>query len=112
MKHRIFTVFDVKAQAYLPPFCMPETAMAVRVFTDCVNADDHQFAKHPGDYTLFELGSWDDSCATIAAVAGSKVVNGLEVIFVEAARDREEARVAEDQLSLELVNGEDENETA
>ncbi len=80
MKHKIFTVFDVKAQAYLPPWCMPERGMAVRVFSDCVNSDEHQFGKHPGDYTLFELGIWDDSVAILTTQAGSKVCNGLECV--------------------------------
>ena len=80
MKHKMFSIFDVKASAYLPPFILPETAMAVRVFADCVNSDDHQFGKHPGDYTLFELGVWDDSCAALAVHASTKVVNGLEVV--------------------------------
>ena len=80
MKHKIFTVFDVKAQAYLPPFVLPERGMAMRVFSDCVNSKDHQFGLHPGDYTLFELGVWDDSVAVFATVAGMKVCNGLEVV--------------------------------
>lgn len=82
MKHKVFSIFDVKAQAYLPPFYMPETAMAIRVFSDCVNSGDHQFGKHPGDYTLFEMGVWDDSICVITCGAGaSKVVNGLEVVI-------------------------------
>ncbi len=84
MKHRIFSIFDVKAQAYLPPFCLGETGMAVRVFSDCVNSSDHQFGKHPGDYTLFELGSFDDSvCVVSCTPSALKVVNGLEVVVTE-----------------------------
>ncbi len=81
MKHKVFSIFDVKASAYLPPFFMPEQAMAVRVFSDCVNSDDHQFGKHPGDYTLFEMGVWDDvNCSLKCPEGAAKVVNGLEVV--------------------------------
>ncbi len=81
MKHKMFSVFDVKAQAYLPPFCLHETAMAVRAFSDCVNGGDHQFGRHPGDYTLFELGSFDDSVCVVSCTASAmKVCNGLEVV--------------------------------
>lgn len=81
MKHKIFSIFDVKASAYLPPFYMPETAMAIRVFSDCVNSKDHQFGKHPGDYTLFEVGTWDDAvCVISCKPSAGKVVNGLEVV--------------------------------
>ncbi len=82
MKHKMFTVFDSAAGAYLPPFVLPAEAMAVRVFSDCVNSSDHQFGKHPSDYTLFELGVWDDSAGVVSLLpsGGGKIVNGLEVI--------------------------------
>lgn len=63
MIHSIFTVYDTKAQAYLPPFILPRAEMAKRIFSDCINSDDHQFGKHPEDYTLFHLGNWDDDTA-------------------------------------------------
>ncbi len=82
MQHRMFSVFDSKAAAHLPPFFFPETAMAVRVFTDCVNDDGHAFGKHPGDYTLFEFGVWDDAkCVVECYPSALAVGNGLE--FVE-----------------------------
>ncbi len=61
MIHKIFSIFDQKAKAYLPPFVLPEVGMATRTFADCVNSEEHQFGRHPGDYTLMELGTWDDS---------------------------------------------------
>lgn len=57
MMQKIFTIYDSKAHAYLPPFFLPEAGMAVRVFSDCVNDKSHQFSKHPGDYTLFQIGT-------------------------------------------------------
>lgn len=55
----IYTVYDVKARAYLPPFNLPEDGMARRTFGDCCNDKNHQFGAHPEDYTLFKLGEWD-----------------------------------------------------
>ncbi len=89
MKHKIFSIFDSKAGAYLPPFCLGQTAMALRVFSDCVNSGDHQFGKHPGDYTLFELGTFDDSvCVVSCTPSAVKVVNGLEVVLVPDLPDQ------------------------
>lgn len=56
----VFSVHDVKADAFLPPFILPKQSMAIRVFSDCINSPDHQFGRHPADYTLFRLGSFDD----------------------------------------------------
>lgn len=78
MNFRIFSVYDNKAKAYLPPFIMPEQGQAVRVFADCVNSKDHQFNKHPSDYTLFELGMFDDNKGKIAATAPLAIGNGVE----------------------------------
>ncbi len=60
---QVFTVFDSKAEAYLPPFYLITRGQAIRAFTDSVNDPNHQFAKHPEDYTLFLLGSFEDSSA-------------------------------------------------
>ncbi len=79
MKHKIFCVYDSAADAYLPPFFMPESGQAIRVFGDCVNSADHQFGKHPSDYTLFFLGGFDDRSAWIdLESAPVKLINGVE----------------------------------
>lgn len=58
---QVFSVFDSMVGAYLPPFYMQSKGGALRAFTDSVNDFDHQFNKHPHDFCLFELGSFDDS---------------------------------------------------
>ncbi len=65
MKHLMFSIYDDKANAYLPPFTLPRAEMAQRTFSDCVNSENHAFALHPGDYTLYELGVFDDETAEI-----------------------------------------------
>ncbi len=81
MIHKIFTIYDEKARAYLTPFFLPESGMAVRTFADCVNSESHQFGKHPSDYTLFTLGVWDDSDATLNFHDRSlSLGNGVEFI--------------------------------
>ncbi len=81
MNHKMFTIFDEKAKAYLTPFFLPESGMAVRTFADCVNSETHQFGKHPSDYTLFTLGVWDDSDAQLNMFDRSiSLGNGVEFI--------------------------------
>jgi hypothetical protein len=62
---KMFSVFDSKAEAYLQPFFMRSTGEAVRAFGDLVQGADNQFSKHPQDYVLFELGSWDELKASM-----------------------------------------------
>lgn len=79
MIHKMFTIHDLKARAYLPPFFLPEEGMAKRTFADCVNSDSHQFSMHPEDYTLFMLGTWDDSTSQAQLNnAAISLGNGIE----------------------------------
>ncbi len=57
---RIFTVYDEKAAAYLPPFSFGQIGEAVRSFIDAANHADHKFNKNAEDFTLYHLGSFDD----------------------------------------------------
>lgn len=85
MIYKQFSVHDVKAGAYLPPFVLPRAAQASRIFMDCVNSKDHQFGNHPEDYTLFELGSWDDETAQYQLHdAPISLGNGVEYVRTEA----------------------------
>lgn len=63
MQHKIFAVYDEKAAAYLPPFFAHQTAMAERSFTAAAMQEGHNFNTWAHDYTLFELGTWDDDGA-------------------------------------------------
>ncbi len=80
MVFRIFSIYDEKAKAFLPPFFMHEKLVAIRAFSDCVNDSEHQFGMHPSDYTLFEFGDFDDSSGSFAVVDKQPVCNGVEVI--------------------------------
>lgn len=63
MIYKVYSVFDSKIEAYLQPFFMQAKGQAIRGFSDLVNDKNHVFGKHPEDYCLFELGSYDDSSA-------------------------------------------------
>lgn len=65
MQQFIFTVYDEKAQAYLNPFFMAQDGMAIRAITDALGDPEHQFSKHPADFTLYRIGIFDDSDGTI-----------------------------------------------
>lgn len=62
---KMYSVYDSKAVAFLPPFFMHTDNVAKRTFSDCANDVNHMFSKHPEDYTLFCLGTFDDSNAVI-----------------------------------------------
>lgn len=60
MLHKMFAIYDSKAEAYLPPIFAQTTAVAIRMFSHAATDPDHNFNRFGADYTLFELGSYDD----------------------------------------------------
>lgn len=67
MKFKIFCVYDSKAEAYMQPFLMPTKGQAIRAFQTTVNDPSTDFNKYPGDFTLFEIGEWDDQTSKIGS---------------------------------------------
>jgi len=60
MKLEIFTVYDSKAEAYSRPMFFESKGVAIRSFMDTLKNQEHPFAQHPEDFTLFHIGSWED----------------------------------------------------
>ncbi len=79
MKDQIFTVYDTKAKAYLPPFFLPQQGMATRVFADLCNQEGHQFNKHPEDYSLYTIGTFDNIKAKIIEIDPLLLYTGLQL---------------------------------
>lgn len=63
MIFKVFTVYDSKAGAYLSPFMFSSKGEALRAFVDAVNDEKSLFYKHPEDYTLFEIATFDNISA-------------------------------------------------
>ncbi|WNK13523.1 MAG: nonstructural protein [Microvirus sp.] len=67
---KIFSVRDVKGEAYGALMCVATVGLAMRAFTDACNAPGSPLADYPADYSLYELGTFDPNSGT---VAGHKV---------------------------------------
>lgn len=78
MESKLYTIYDQKAEIYLPPFCFPTHGAAVRAFTETVNDPQSNIAKHPEDYNLFYIGTWDDNSALFEAASPANLGGGLE----------------------------------
>lgn len=66
---RIFSCYDSKAEAYLNPFLLRSRGEALRSFENVVNTPDNNswIYKNPEDYTLFEIGEFDERTGVIKA---------------------------------------------
>jgi len=85
----MFTIHDSKANAYLQPWFLTQAAMAQRAFMDCVNDKEHNFGRHPEDYTLFNIGEFDDQTAEVTYQHPTSLGNGLEYVKTENTTDEQ-----------------------
>lgn len=60
MKLVVVAVRDSAVDAFARPFFVPSTAVAVRSFRDEVTNPESPMHKHPADYTLFQVGFFDE----------------------------------------------------
>lgn len=68
MKLKVFSVYDSAAKAYIPPFFVAEVGLAIREFQGCACDPNHHFCKFGSDFTLFEIGEFDDSNGVLTAL--------------------------------------------
>lgn len=74
MQVKIFSVYDSKAQAFNLPHFFQTIGIALRAFEDLVKDPNSQLYKHADDYSLYEIGMYDDSDATFKMESPVKLV--------------------------------------
>lgn len=63
---RVFCVYDAKGEHYgKQPFVCANRADAIRGFTKEVNTPGTPLADYPEDFTLLEIGTWDERTGNI-----------------------------------------------
>jgi hypothetical protein len=72
MKLELYTIYDSKEEIYYQPFFLLNDAVALRQFGDMANEETSKISKHPEDYTLWHLGSYEDSSATLTPLKTKK----------------------------------------
>lgn len=60
---KIYSIYDSKSESYGQPIYLKAKGEALRSFVDEANRTDSLICQHPKDFTLFELGEWDQSTA-------------------------------------------------
>jgi len=94
----IYAIHDNKANAYLPPFFLHNHNMARRTFGDCIQDPEHAFGKHPDDYSLWELGEFNDTTGEIIYFTPHHSLgNGVDYITPEEPNEAEIIPIKEDK---------------
>lgn len=78
---KVCAVKDSAADAFGRPFFVPTIGLAMRSFIDEVNNRESPFNAHPDDYTLYEIGDFDDnSGALVSLETPRQVMRGKEAL--------------------------------
>lgn len=82
MKLIAFSVFDSKSEVFSPPICFGTKGMATRWFSDMANGQNKAIADHPSDFTLFQVGEFNDGTGTFVTLPAALNL-GLATTFVK-----------------------------
>lgn len=82
----VFSVYDVKAGAYLPPFFARTRAVAIRSFCAAVRDVGHDFHKYAEDYSLFEIGAFDEMSGELTGTVPEQALTALQALQTEVSR--------------------------
>lgn len=57
---RMFAIRDTKTEMFHPPFYAHNEGHALRIIQDMAMSEGSQLGRHPSDYSISEIGSFDD----------------------------------------------------
>ena len=77
MKQRMYTIYDSKAETYLPPFYFQSHRDAIHAVTQTVNDGTSTINSYPEDFTLFHIGEYDSHTASINMLEAKKSIGTL-----------------------------------
>lgn len=104
-----FALYDSKALCFLQPFPANSVGAAVRGFDDLVNGEKGPVSMHPGDYQLYEIGTFNDQDGLLKPLTPAKLHgNGLDFVKRPVVSDAVR-RAIENPLATasEISNGGD-----
>lgn len=81
MKQSLFSVYDLRAKMYSPPWACMNDEVAIREFGLMCRAEKSPIGKYPEDYELVILGSWDTETGQLfSAERVERVMRATELV--------------------------------
>ncbi len=74
MKLSAFSVYDEKAECFGHPFFVSAVGIATRYLQEWAKNEKSVIARHPQDFTLYQVGYWDDAAATFDTISPAKFI--------------------------------------
>lgn len=74
MKTQVFSLYDLKACAFMAPFQQATRGMAIRAVEDLLSDQNHAITRHASDYQLFKLADFDDETGLFTPLVPPELV--------------------------------------
>jgi len=94
MKLNAYTIYDVASGVYMRPFFSQADGQAIRGFKDIATDAEHEVGKHPEDYTLYRVGSFNDTTGKMAGEELEKLATGLEMVSADRNPNQADLKLA------------------
>ena len=60
MQQKLFSIYDKKTNCYERPFIARHSAEVAREWPKVISNPETKYGKNPTDFSVFEIGSYDD----------------------------------------------------
>lgn len=97
MTIKLFAVLDSKASFFGQPFSDQQPSSAIRNFSDAVNDStnpNNLWHKHPEDFTLFQIGEFDNLTGELIPSLPKSLVTGSSVMKYENESEKYQTKLA------------------
>lgn len=82
---RAYSLHDVKALTYSPPFFQHNNALATRMLDDLVQDNNTSVGRHPADYKLYCVGTYDDAKGLLTPITPMEhVMDAVALVQLKA----------------------------
>lgn len=95
--HKLYSVYDSVAETWGKPFPMKNKGEAIRGFQQACNDSQTQLYLHPEDYTLFEIGEWDEDNGQIL-MHDAKISCGVAIEYINRTQDTRETSLSNPRM--------------
>jgi len=91
---RIYSIYDTKAEQYGNPVFMRTDAEARRGFGQVAADTQTEIGRHPEDFILYRIGTWNPEKGVITPEAGTCIAKAIEFLAQAAPATITEMRNA------------------
>lgn len=80
---KIYSVKDLKAKQFSPPFFLKTDGLAHRAFSETIEKGNNDWSKYPEDFSLHYLGEFNPETGEMMPVPPESIANATEFVKVQ-----------------------------